>query len=214
MSDKNVNPSLNSSLNPSSDAESLQALCEPVNSLQGIRSPAVGYFSGGPKNGVYLSGGAAVGVLKVLNTYHRLQLPPGIQGRVTAANDRDLVIPVEYGQELFRLTSETFENETLSFSESSADSSNESVDDTEEGYVVTAFTTGIFYSKPSPDAPSFVTVGQSIEKGKALGLIEVMKTFNHIIFQGTDTSATGTIKKVYVGDAQEVKLGQPLFLIE
>jgi acetyl-CoA carboxylase biotin carboxyl carrier protein len=79
---------------------------------------------------------------------------------------------------------------------------------------VKAFTTGIFYAKPSPDAPSFVTVGQEIEKGKALGLIEVMKTFNHIIFQGTDDSSTGTIKKIYVKDSQEVKVGQPLFLID
>jgi biotin carboxyl carrier protein len=84
----------------------------------------------------------------------------------------------------------------------------------EEGYVVKAFTTGIFYAKPSPDSPPFVTQGQDIEKGKALGLIEVMKTFNHIVFQGTDKSDTGRIKKILVNDAQEVKLGQPLFLIE
>ncbi len=40
-----------------------------------------------------------------------------------------------------------------------------------------------------------------------------MKTFNHIIFQGTEDSDTGRIKKIYVEDSQEVKLGQRLFLI-
>lgn len=206
MGDKKLNPTLN----PSLEANSLQALCESTDSLQEIRAPAVGSYSGGPKNGVYLSGGAEVGVLKILNTYYRLLLPPGARGRVTAANDWDLVIPVEYGRELFRLTSEKGENETLP----SVDSSNEPVDAADEGYLITAFTTGIFYAKPSPDTPPFVTVGQEIEKGKALGLIEVMKTFNHIVFQGTDTSGSGKIKKIYVRDAQEVKLGQPLFLIE
>jgi biotin carboxyl carrier protein len=57
-------------------------------------------------------------------------------------------------------------------------------------------------------------MGQEIEKGKALGLIEVMKTFNHIIFQGTGKSNQGKIKKIYVKDSQEVKQGEPLFLIE
>ena len=84
----------------------------------------------------------------------------------------------------------------------------------EEGYVISAFTTGIFYRKPSPDASPYVSVGQKIEKGNILGLIEVMKTFNHIIFQGTDTSDSGKIKKIYVEDSEEVKLGQSLFLID
>ncbi len=80
--------------------------------------------------------------------------------------------------------------------------------------MVRAFTTGLFYARPSPDSPPFVTAGEEIEKGKALGLIEIMKTFNHIIFHGTDKADTGKIKKIYVKDGQEVKLGQPLFLIE
>ena len=56
--------------------------------------------------------------------------------------------------------------------------------------------------------------GQKIEKGKVLGLIEVMKTFNHVVFQGTDTSESGVIKKILVEDAQEVKLGEGLFVVK
>jgi acetyl-CoA carboxylase biotin carboxyl carrier protein len=84
----------------------------------------------------------------------------------------------------------------------------------EEGHVITAFTTGIFYRKSSPDAPPYVEEGETVEKGKVLGLIEVMKTFNHIIFTGTDSSNSGKIKKIFVKDSQEVKLNQPLFLIK
>ena len=53
-----------------------------------------------------------------------------------------------------------------------------------------------------------------MKKGEILGLIEVMKTFNHILFQGTGDSDTGVVEKIYAQDAQEVQLGEKLFLIK
>ncbi len=195
-----------------SEAQQLQPLTEFKESQNLVLAPTVGYYSAWPKPGAFLAGGCFIGTLKVLSTYYNLYLPEGCYGRVVS-EERDITLPVEYGQELFRL------NPDKDFSEPGEQipgtgAGAEDVDTSEGGYVVTAFTTGIFYAKPSPDAPPFVTEGQTIEKGKALGLIEVMKTFNHIIFHGTDKSDTGVIKKVYVKDSQEVKLGQPLFLIE
>ena len=84
----------------------------------------------------------------------------------------------------------------------------------EDGYQIRASTTGIFYRRSSPDAPAYVKEGQKIERGKILGLIEVMKTFNHIVFQGTDNSNSGVITKILCEDAQEVKLGDGLFVVE
>lgn len=181
-----------------------------------VQSPAVGYFSEGPRNGSFLIGGALVGRLKILNTYYDLHLPDDLYGQVVV-KEGDSAVPVEYGEELFRLNPEKTLFGVQSVAVDVASGINARVVDAgtpDEGFVVKAFTTGIFYAKPSPDAPSFVEVGQEIEKGKAMGLIEVMKTFNHIIFHGTDNSDTGKVKKVYVKDAQEVKSGQPLFLID
>ncbi len=180
-----------------------------------VLAPGVGYYSERPGNHSFLTGGAFAGKIKILNTYYDLHLPSNISGEVNANEKADLVIPVEYGQELFRLNTEkALLRKGETFQDAEIDSQETESDIHEEGFVVTAFTTGVFYAKPSPDAPPFVSVGQEIEKGKALGLIEVMKTFNHIIFQGTDNSERGKIKKIFVEDSQEVKLGEPLFVIE
>jgi biotin carboxyl carrier protein len=45
-------------------------------------------------------------------------------------------------------------------------------------------TNGVFYGRPAPDAEPFVRVGERIAIGQPIGLIEVMKTFNQILFEG------------------------------
>jgi acetyl-CoA carboxylase biotin carboxyl carrier protein len=193
----------------------MQPLLELKESPQRVLAPATGNYSERPQNGAFLIGGSFIGKLKILNTYYDLHLPEDFYGQVWADDRIDQIVPVEYGQELFRINPEkTLFDKHIMVTEVETKLKDKDMEIPDEGFVVTAFTTGIFYAKPSPDAPDFVTLGQEIEKGKALGLIEVMKTFNHIIFQGTGTSAKGRIKKIYVQDSQEVKLGEPLFLIE
>ena len=68
---------------------------------------------------------------------------------------------------------------------------------------------GTFYRAPSPGAPSFVEVGQSVTKGQTLCIIEAMKLLNEI-----ESDVAGTIKAILVENGQPVEYGQPLFLIE
>jgi len=68
---------------------------------------------------------------------------------------------------------------------------------------------GTFYRAPSPGAPSFVEVGQTVSKGQTLCIIEAMKLLNEI-----ESDATGTVKAVLVENGQPVEYGQPLFTIE
>jgi biotin carboxyl carrier protein len=193
----------------------LHIMSELKEDQQRILAPTPGYYSEQPQTGAFLIGGSFVGKLKILNQYYDLYLPRDVYGQVWAEGKTDLVIPVEYGQELFRLNREgSLFDKRETEKEMVPKIKDAETGIPEEGFVVTAFTNGIFYAKPSPDAPPFVSLGQEIEKGKALGLIEVMKTFNHIIFQGTENSHQGKIKKIYVKDSQEVKQGEPLFLIE
>ena len=67
---------------------------------------------------------------------------------------------------------------------------------------------GTFYQASNPDASPFVQVGDQIEKGQKLCVIEAMKLFNEI-----EADIAGTIVKVLVDDASPVAYDQPLFLI-
>ena len=68
---------------------------------------------------------------------------------------------------------------------------------------------GTFYRRSSPDKEPFVNVGDKIEKGQALCIIEAMKLFNEI-----ESEVSGTIVKVLVDDMSPVEYDQPLFLID
>ncbi|MEP2936512.1 MAG: acetyl-CoA carboxylase biotin carboxyl carrier protein [Gilvibacter sp.] len=68
---------------------------------------------------------------------------------------------------------------------------------------------GTFYRKPSPDKPMFVEVGNSINTGDVLCVIEAMKLFNEI-----ESEISGKIVKILVDDASPVEFDQPLFLVD
>ena len=68
---------------------------------------------------------------------------------------------------------------------------------------------GTFYRSSAPDKPSFVNVGDEIESGKVLCIIEAMKLFNEI-----ESEVKGKIVKVLVEDASPVEFDQPLFLVD
>ena len=78
-----------------------------------------------------------------------------------------------------------------------------------KGHTLKSPMVGTFYRAPSPGAPSFVEVGQSVTKGQTLCIIEAMKLLNEI-----ESDFAGTIKAILVENGQPVEYGQPLFLIE
>jgi acetyl-CoA carboxylase biotin carboxyl carrier protein len=68
---------------------------------------------------------------------------------------------------------------------------------------------GTFYRSSSPDTPSFANVGDEIQPGKPVCIIEAMKLFNEI-----ESEISGKIVKVLVENATPVEYDQPLFLVE
>lgn len=68
---------------------------------------------------------------------------------------------------------------------------------------------GTFYRSSSPDKPPFVNVGDDVNVGKVVCIIEAMKLFNEI-----ESEVKGRIVKVLVEDASPVEYDQPLFLVE
>ncbi|WP_089331557.1 acetyl-CoA carboxylase biotin carboxyl carrier protein [Hymenobacter mucosus] len=68
---------------------------------------------------------------------------------------------------------------------------------------------GTFYRSSGPDAPAFVQVGDLVEKGQVICIIEAMKLFNEI-----EAEQSGRVVKALVENASPVEYDQPLFLIE
>jgi acetyl-CoA carboxylase biotin carboxyl carrier protein len=68
---------------------------------------------------------------------------------------------------------------------------------------------GTFYRKPSPDKEAFVNIGDTINAGSIVCMIEAMKLFNEI-----ESEVSGKIVKFLVDDASPVEFDQPLFLVD
>ncbi len=68
---------------------------------------------------------------------------------------------------------------------------------------------GTFYRTPGPDKDAFVNVGDLVEPGKVVCIVEAMKLFNEI-----ESEVKGRIVKVLVDNASPVEYGQPLFLVD
>ena len=77
-----------------------------------------------------------------------------------------------------------------------------------EGHIVKSPMVGTFYRAASPGAKAFVDVGQTVNNGDTLCIIEAMKLLNEI-----DSDQGGVIKAILVENGQAVEFGQPLFVI-
>ena len=80
------------------------------------------------------------------------------------------------------------------------------VDD--KAHVVTSPFVGTFYRKPNPDSANYVSLGDKVDKGQVLCIVEAMKLMNEI-----EADTAGTITGILVEDGTSVEYGQPLFKI-
>lgn len=74
---------------------------------------------------------------------------------------------------------------------------------------VTSPMVGVAYLSPDPESPNFVAVGQRVEIGQTLLLIEAMKTFNQI-----KATRAGTVSRVIVGSGTPVEFGEVLLILD
>ena len=77
------------------------------------------------------------------------------------------------------------------------------------GTVVQAPIVGTYYEAPGPDSDAFVKVGDRVEVGSVLCIIEAMKLMNEI-----ESEYAGVVKQILAENAQPVEFDQPLFVIE
>lgn len=77
------------------------------------------------------------------------------------------------------------------------------------GHVIKSPMVGTFYRSPAPGSKSFVEVGQSVNVGDTLCIVEAMKLLNQI-----ESDKAGVVKAILAENEQPVEYGQPLFIIE
>ena len=84
-----------------------------------------------------------------------------------------------------------------------------SADDTSKYITIKSPMIGTFYRSATPDKPSFKNVGDAVNAGDVVCIIEAMKLFNEI-----ESEVSGKIVKVLVDNAQPVEYDQPLYLVD
>jgi len=175
-----------------------------------VRSPGVGLYGAAPRIGEILGGGSPAGRLTTLGETVELVLPRGSVGRVAEQRLSNRWDAVEYGQELLRLVPV----EAGEAMPENGGAAAVAVAGLPEGcFAVTSPTRGMFYRRPSPDAPPYVEPGQVVEEGTTLGLVEVMKCFSAIAYGGDELPVRAEVVEVRPEDGAEVRVDQVLFVL-
>ena len=92
---------------------------------------------------------------------------------------------------------------------SADNTSTEAVEDDSKLITIKSPMIGTFYRRPSPDKDLFINVGDKVEAGTVVCVIEAMKLFNQI-----ESEISGKIVKILVDDSTPVEYDQPLFLVD
>lgn len=174
-----------------------------------VRSPGVGIYRGRPHAGSRRDAGEAIGTLTLLSRARDLILPVGVSGVVSDLAIHDRAVAVEYGQTLFTLAP-------------AVGVTGPSVVRRPGGHdpgipegtlAVSCPIDGVFYRRSSPATAPFVAVGDTVETGRTLGLIEAMKSFNAVAYGGPGLPERGVIVEIRADDATEVRQGAVLVVI-
>ncbi|MGB3050587.1 MAG: biotin/lipoyl-containing protein [Polyangiales bacterium] len=171
-----------------------------------LLSPSVGVFMPRVTEGELLASGQSIGTIEVLGVLRELIVPAGVGGRVTERiGGRRARVPVQYGDALLSISTTSMAN--LSEADSSA-----SVEP-EGALAFTAPMSGRFYGRPSPTEPPFVSAGDIVQRGQTLGLLEVMKTFNRLVYQGDALPDAAKVEKVVPNEGDDVVRGDVILAL-
>ncbi len=176
-----------------------------------LLSPAVGLFRPHLPKGAFVTPDLKMGTFNQLQQFSNLVVPKGARGAILEQLVADGINKVEYRTPLLRIGAATAEQlDAVAGEDGAAGSLSGGTGEA----TVTSPTDGIFYRKPDPEAPPYVAVGDVIETGAQLGLVEVMKCFNQIRLEEDTVPGKCEVLQIPVDDGCEVKLGQVLFVLK
>ncbi len=127
-------------------------------------------------------------------------------------------IEVSQGDESVRISKQTKGDDVIEFNQLSNrqtesininQNQSQKKDANYDGNLVKSPIVGTFYRKPSPDSPPFIKVGDSVNKGDVLCIVEAMKMMNEI-----KSDYDGKIISIEIDDGQPVEFGQTIIVIQ
>ncbi len=171
-----------------------------------LLAPSVGVFAPAVAKGDLVSAGQVVGTIDVLGVLRDLTAPDGVAGRVTnCAGGGRLRAPVEYGDALLTISTASMGHVAEASPAVSADKRG--------ALSFVAPMSGRFYSRPSPNEPPFVAAGDIVQRGQTIGLLEVMKTFNRLVYQGDALPEQAKVEKLVPGEGDDVVRGDVILVL-
>lgn len=174
-----------------------------------LSSPGVGLWRGAPALGALLSPGEDLGELEVLGVLHRICVPRGARGVVTAVGGDDSVARRAVGHGQLLLVLDPAISGDLLAEEFSSDANV-----AQGALLFRTPSSGRFYSRPSPDMPAFVSVGDEVKFGQTICLLEVMKTFNRVNYGGDGLPERARIVAIHVEDGGDLDAGSVILELE
>jgi biotin carboxyl carrier protein len=184
----------------------LELLVERDGSRLRLRSPEVGLFTRALPAGGVLVAGMPAGLIESLGRRFELVVPAGVSGRIVSERPEPVLAPVAYGTVLYELAP---------LAQSVDPVASARADGRGSDLVFPAPYSGRFWHRPAPGDPAFVREGEVLEAGRTLGLIEVMKTFTHLVYRPSGTlPPRARLARFLVPDGGEVKDGGALLALE
>jgi len=171
-----------------------------------LLAPSVGVFTSAVSEGELVAAGQVVGTIAVLGVLQELRVPDGIAGRITRRiGDRRSRVPVQYGDALLWVSDASVRDVVVEAIAESAGG--------QDALSFVAPMSGRFYSRPSPTEPPFIQAGDTVKHGQTVGLLEVMKTFNRLVYQGDGLPEQAMVEKVVPGEGADVVRGDAILLL-
>lgn len=164
-------------------------------------APGVGVCTTHLRSGSIVGPGDVFGTLRILHTNYELIVPTGVSGKLSLDSART-VFSVQYGQTIAEIAPLEVGG-ALAVAATGAS--------TPKGANFVSPMDGMFYRRSSPDVAPFVAEGDLVEPGATLGLMEVMKFFYPIRYEGR---AAATILSCAIPEAAAVEAGATLFVFD
>jgi acetyl-CoA carboxylase biotin carboxyl carrier protein len=168
-----------------------------------LRSPGVGLWRDVPKAGTLVTAGASIGRLEVLGVLHDVVAPDGAHGVVVSSGgDRQRTRrPVGY-DELMLLIDPNLAGVAIT------DDAQDVAEDA--ALVFRSPSSGRFYARPAPDREPFTTAGDIVKRGEAVAMLEVMKTFNRIQYDGDEAR----VVRIVPNDGDDIEASDIILELE